>query len=207
MSKVKELQDNIEKVQKAIDSPATPEFSKPKLKDKLESLKSQLAEAQKAEESSAKAKDTKPAAKSSKKKTTQKPATKPAEKKAEPKEDEDVIEIQGVKISKKGCPEGYAAFKAFKRKKKASSQKSEAKPEGVKAANSLESLSKHLAKAIPAVKIKKEPKAVKSALKAFNTKMSKAFDELDGILSKTDIARLKKVSVVTEKILDKIPEA
>lgn len=50
MSKVQELKSSIEKLEKAINSPATPEGMKSKLKEKLEKAKSDLSEAEKAEE-------------------------------------------------------------------------------------------------------------------------------------------------------------
>lgn len=220
------VEAEIKKLEDGIKSNATPAQFKAGLEAKKEKLQSELSELKKAPKVKEKVfkttkekekaggkktakpaaakKEAKPAKKGSVKKAAPVKATKPA--KAKEDKDAEAITIQGIKITKDGCPQGYEAFKKYRDEKRKSSQKSEAKPEINKGRGSFESGFTHIFEAIPQATIDKDPSGVKKALNSFKANMDKAFASLKPILSKTQVEELGKALSSIDKIVKEVAD-
>jgi hypothetical protein len=143
-------------------------------------------------------------------KETEKPVSKETPAKSESKSDEEedeTIEVDGVIYSLKKCDEAVAAIHARRKQAAKSGHAYKTKKSATRATANLEQAVGQIADAIPQAKLEKHPKQVIAALKAFSTKMKSAFDELDEVLSPSDITRLKSAFNEIEEVIKGIKEA
>jgi hypothetical protein len=94
-------------------------------------------------------------------------------------------------------------LKARKHQAKKSGHKYKTKKPAVKAADNAEDMIGQIADAIPHKKAEDNPKQVISVLKEFRTKMDSAFNVLAKIISKQDVAVLKKSLKEIDEIIAK----
>ena len=208
-----ELKEKISKLQKAIDSPATPDNFRKGMKETLSKLQDQLKEAEEKEkekEESEKNKSEEKANKKLEKKAAQKAARKEKNKKQAAERASKKIVVDGKEISKSDadyCEKLLDAWSARREKAKASAKKSKTKPVFERIAEKVETAVEQAIKNIPSKKIADDPKKYIGSFEKLETSMKEFLQDFRSVLGKDYDSQdvqdaLKGISGLISKLKD-----
>lgn len=140
-----------------------------------------------------------------------KPSTEPKEpkvkvaKESKPKKEskaEGIIIVSGKEYNMDDCREAIEALYARKSQSEKSAKKYKSKKPAVKASENIETVVHHIEKSITA-KADANPSLVIQTMKKFRSELNVAFNTLAKIMTKEDIASLKKSFQAIDEIIDK----
>jgi len=214
-NKIEELELDIAGLKDVLSDKSLPQEQRDDLQETLDELEVELAEEQGkgakalvASEEKNEGASEKPKGERGKKpsKEPKEPKVKvpkePKPKKEKPTETESVIIVNGIEYNMNDCKEAIQALYARKKQATKSAKKYKSKKPAIKASENVETVVHQIGKAITA-KAEAKPSLVIETMKKFRSELNTAFNTLAKIMTKEDVASLKKSFQAIDEIIDK----